>query len=83
MKILSIALIGAALVMSGAVSAADSAHAGQPARANEYYGLYQNPSQAIAPSADDNAAFDRSGTRGRETLGAGFSNPEGPGNVSD
>jgi hypothetical protein len=83
MRILSVALIGSALVVSGAVAATESLHAGQPASANQYYGLYHNPSQAIAPSADDSADFDRSGTRGRETLGAGFSNPEGPGNVSD
>ena len=83
MRILSIALIGSALAISGAVAATESTHAGQSASANQYYGLYQNPSLAIAPPADDSAAFDRSGTRGRETLGAGFSNPEGPGNVSD
>jgi hypothetical protein len=83
MKFFSVALIGSALVMSGAVAAKESPHAGQPANANQYYDLYQNPSQAIAPSGDDSVGFGRSGTRGREDLGAGVAHPEGPGNVSD
>ncbi len=82
MKIFGIALIGSALVMSGAVAAQET-HATQPAKANEYYGLYQNPSQAIAPSGTDSADFDHAGTRGREDAGAGVSHPEGPGNVAD
>jgi hypothetical protein len=82
MKFFSIALIGSALVMSGAVAAQET-RAKQPADANQYYGLYQNPSQAIAPTGDDSFDFGRSGTRGRENLGAGVSHPEGPGNVSD
>jgi|BarGraIncu00222A_1022003.scaffolds.fasta_scaffold149039_2 hypothetical protein len=82
MKIFSIALIGLALVMPGAVAAQET-HTTQPAKANEYYGLYQNPSQAIAPSGTDSADFDHAGTRGRGDVGAGVSHPEGPGNVAD
>jgi hypothetical protein len=83
MKILSIAPIGAALVMSGCVAAKET-HAGLPANANQFYGRYQSPWQdEIAPSAVDRADFDRLGTRGREDLGAGTFHPEGPGNVAD
>ena len=83
MKIFSIALIGSALVMSGAGAAKERPHDGQPANANQYYDLYQNPSQAITPSGDDNVAVGRSSAHGREDPGAGVSYPEGPGNVSD
>jgi hypothetical protein len=82
MRILSIGLISAALVISGAVAAQEN-RAKQPADPNQYYGLYHNPAQAIAPSENDNDAFDHAGTRGREGLGAETSGPEGPGNVSD
>ncbi|MGO9674063.1 MAG: hypothetical protein ACLPSF_07835 [Methylocella sp.] len=82
MKLFSIALIGSALVMSGAVAAKET-HASEPVNASQYYGLYQNPSQAIAPSGSDSADFAHSGTRGREDLGAGTFDPKGPGNVSD
>ena len=68
--------------MSGAV-AAKQLHPAQPADADQYYGLYQNPSQAIAPSAADSDDFAHSGTRGRADLGADVLNPEGPGNVVD
>jgi hypothetical protein len=81
MKILSIALLGAGLLMSGAVAAKDYRHAKQPANANQYYGLYRNPSDSLAPSRMDRANFDHSGTRGREGLGASPFHPEGPGNV--
>jgi hypothetical protein len=83
MKVLSIALIGSALVMSGAVAAKEPSHAKRPVNADKYYGLYQSPSQALAPSKADGADFDQSGTRGRENLAASPSHPEGPGNVAD
>jgi hypothetical protein len=76
MKILSIAFIGMALVMPGAVAAKEPSHDRQPANADQFYGLYQNPSQATG-------AFDHSGTRGREGRGASAFHPEGPGNVVD
>ncbi|WOJ88544.1 hypothetical protein RZS28_12010 [Methylocapsa polymorpha] len=80
MKILNIALISSTLLMSGAVAAKDYPHTKQPANADQYYGLYQNPSRAVAPPG---AAFDRSGTRGRQGFGGSPFHPEGPGNVAD
>jgi hypothetical protein len=75
-KILSIAFIGMALVMPGAVVAKDASHAAPPANADQYYGLYQNQSQAIG-------TFDHSGTIGRDGRGANPFHPDGPGNVVD
>jgi hypothetical protein len=83
MKILNIALISSALLMPGAVLAKDYPHAKQPAKADQYYGLYQSPVQVLAPSRADRADFDQSGTHGRLGLGASSFHPEGPGNVSD
>ncbi|WOJ90366.1 hypothetical protein RZS28_03450 [Methylocapsa polymorpha] len=48
-----------------------------------YYGAYQNAAPPPALSRWDRSRFDRSGTRGREGLGASPLRPEGPGNVSD
>jgi hypothetical protein len=50
---------------------------------HQFYGAYTNPAPQAAPSRWDRARFDRSGTRGREGLGASPLHPEGPGNVSD
>ena len=47
MKILSIALLGAGFLTPGAVAAKDYPNAKQPAKADHYYGLYQNPSQVV------------------------------------
>ncbi len=80
MKMLSIALLGSALLISFAAAAKDT-HEAQPASANQYYGLYQNPSHASG--ASDSGNFAHSGTRGREDLGAEDAHPEGPGNVTD
>jgi hypothetical protein len=82
MKALDI-LICSALVMSGPVAAKDQIRAGQRANADQYYGLYRNPSQAIVPTGDDSVDFGRSGIRRRADLGADVFHPEGPGNVSD
>lgn len=82
MKILAIALIGSALAISAA-AANDAPQASRPANAERYYGLYQNPSQALAAPGADDDAFDDSGTRGRQGLGASPFHPEGPGNVND
>ena len=55
---------------------------------NQYYGPYENngryvkPNPSLAPSRADRNAFFRSGTRGRQGLGASPIHPEGPGNVS-
>jgi hypothetical protein len=47
MKILSIALIGAALALPGCVAAQET-HAGPPGNAVQLYGRYQSPWQAIS-----------------------------------
>ncbi len=83
MKVLSIAVLGAGLLMCGAVVAKDYPHAKQPAKADHYYGVYQNPSEGFAPSTADPPEFDQSGARGRDGLGANPFHPEGPGNVED
>jgi hypothetical protein len=50
-----------------------------PSRAG-HAGTYLNPRKA--PSRWDRAHFHRSGTRGRQGLGASPLHPEGPGNVT-
>ena len=44
---------------------------------------FANQFQGLAPSRADRNQFDRSGTRGREGLGASPVHPEGAGNVSE
>jgi hypothetical protein len=83
MKFIAIALLGAGLLMPGAVAAKDYPPAKQPANANRYYGMYLDPSQGRAPSITDRRDFDHSGTRGRDGLGASPFHPEGPGDVED
>ncbi len=81
-KARKIGLAAIVLIASiGAVAAQDR----QPPRPDQYYGLYPNQDQdhGLALSRWDRARFDRSGTRGREGLGAAPIHPEGPGNVSD
>jgi hypothetical protein len=62
-----------------------TASAQQRLRASDYYGYYnQNAGGAGNPYADgDENRFDRSGSRGREYLGASPYHPEGPGNPTD
>jgi len=56
---------------------------------NQYYGPYEHngpfvkPNPGLARSRVDRNVFFRSGTRGRQGLGASPIHPEGPGNVSD
>jgi hypothetical protein len=83
MKILSIALLGAALFMSDAVAAKDGPYSKQPANADQYFGVYQSPSDPLARSNVDGADSGQSGTRGREGLGGDSFHPEGPGNVTN
>lgn len=52
-------------------------------RTEQFYSIYPSPNQVADPSRWDRARFNRSGTRGREGLGASARHPEGPGNVSD
>ncbi|PNE12460.1 MAG: hypothetical protein CR217_03600 [Beijerinckiaceae bacterium] len=53
-----------------------------PSRADQIYGADANPKPQLAPSRLDRALFHRSGTRGRQGLGASPLHPEGPGNVT-
>lgn len=79
----------AQLAASILVASVGTAAADERFPSNQYYGPYENngvkPNPGLAPSradADRNAFF-RSGTRGRNGLGASPIHPEGPGNVSD
>ncbi len=77
-------LAAAALAASaGAANALDHHPVKQPAKAKQYYGLYQNPVQALPLDQQDQILYHRSGTIGREDLGASPRHPEGEGNVSD
>jgi hypothetical protein len=55
---------------------------------DQYYGPHENngpfvkPSRGLAQSRQDRNDFNRSGTRGRQGLGASPIHPEGAGNVS-
>ena len=75
----------AALLMAsvGAAAAQASPPVQRPAKASQYYGLYEGSSGGLTPAQVDHRTFDRSGTRGREGLGDSPFHPEGPGNVAD
>ncbi len=76
-----LAVAGLASILAIGAAAAQQAY---PPRASQYYSYYdQGAGLGGAPSRADRANFDRSGTRGREGLGASPFHPEGPGNVSD
>lgn len=76
-------IIGLAAAALISLTGAASAQEGYPSRADRYYGVYAAPNPQNAPSRWDRLRFDRSGTRGREGLGASPMRPEGPGNVSN
>lgn len=82
MKVLKIALIGSALLVSGGAFAKDRPTAAPTPGVDQYYGVYHTPAAAASPTTDS-ADFDHSGTRGREDLGASPFNPEGPGNFEE
>jgi hypothetical protein len=71
----------AAATLAASIGIADAQNRRPPR--DQFYGAYTNPAPQTAPSRWDRARFDRSGTRGREGLGASPMHPEGPGNVSD
>lgn len=72
------------LVSIASIGAASAQQANSNTRAGQFYGFYQqNPAAMNTPARADRADFDRSGTRGREGLGASPYHPEGPGNVTD
>jgi hypothetical protein len=81
MKILTVAFIGSAILMSGLtsgpVAAKNYVHAELPAAADQYYNLHQDPSQAIAPPWSDR------GESARTAFGETTFHPEGPANVAD
>ncbi len=62
---------------------AASAQQAYPPRASQFYSYYDQGGPGLTPSRQDRADFDRSGTRGREGLGASPFHPEGPGNPTD
>ena len=73
----------ALLIASAGAAAAQAAPPHKPVKANQYYGLYEGSSGGLTPAQIDHRTFDRSGTRGREGLGASPLHPEGPGDVED
>ena len=79
-KALTVGLAAATLAASFGAASAQQLY---PAPADQVYGGSVTPNPQTAPSRWDRAHFDRSGTRGREGLGANPMRPEGPGNVSD
>jgi len=72
----------AATALAASIGAA-GAQQSYPVPADQSYGPSAIPNPQTAPSRWDRAHFDRSGTRGREGLGASPTRPEGPGNVSN
>jgi hypothetical protein len=81
------ATVGLAVATLAASIGAVGAQQSRPSRDDQFYGPYDgtnaSPAVQAAPSRWDRARFDRSGTRGREGLGASPRRPEGPGNVSN
>lgn len=76
-----IGMAAAALLAIGSVSYADDA---QPsARARQFKGLYEIAPTSLNSDQLAHRTFGRSGTSGREGLGANAFHPEGPGNFSD
>ena len=75
--------IGLAVAVLLALTGGATAQPRYHMRVDQFYSIYPSPNQSGAPSRWDRARFDRSGTRGRQGLGANPVRPEGPGNVSD
>jgi hypothetical protein len=67
--------------LAAAILAATMGIACAHSRAGQIYDGNANPKPQLAPSRWDRARFHRSGTRGRQGLGASPLHPEGPGNV--
>jgi len=77
------ATMGLAAVTLAASIGAVCAQPARLSRGEQFYGTSAAPNPQTVLSRWDRARFDRSGTRGREGLGASPMRPEGPGNVSD
>ncbi|MGH6835377.1 MAG: hypothetical protein ACREC9_07470 [Methylocella sp.] len=74
--------VGPAAAMVAATMGIACAEQHYPSRADQIYDDNANPKPQLAPSRWDRARFHRSGTRGRQGLGASPLHPEGPGNVT-
>jgi hypothetical protein len=74
-------MMGLAVVMSASLGTA-GAQALYPSSGGPYRNDRTNLNPQTAPSRWDRARFHRSGTRGRQGLGASPLRPEGPGNVT-
>ena len=75
-------IMGLAAAMLAATTGIACAQELYPSRADQIYDANANPKPQLAPSRLDRALFHRSGTRGRQGLGASPLHPEGPGNVT-
>jgi hypothetical protein len=75
-------MMGLAVVMSAASLGTAGAQALYPSPGERYRNDSTNLNPQTAPSRWDRARFHRSGTRGRQGLGASPLRPEGPGNVT-
>jgi hypothetical protein len=75
-------MMGLAAVMLAATTGIACAQQHRPSRADQIYDANAKPQPQLAPSRLDRARFHRSGTRGRQGLGASPLHPEGPGNVT-
>jgi hypothetical protein len=71
-------MMGLAAAMLAATMGIACAHS----RGNQIYDANAKPKPQLAPSRWDRARFNRSGTRGRQGLGASPLHPEGPGNMT-
>jgi hypothetical protein len=75
-------IMGLAAVMFAATMGIARAQERYPSRAGQHYDANAKPDPQLAPSRRDRARFHRSGTRGRQGLGASPLHPEGPGNTT-
>ena len=74
--------MGLAAAMLAAAIGIASAQELYPSSAGQQYYANAKPDPQLAPSRRDRARFNRSGTRGRQGLGASPLHPEGPGNAT-
>ncbi|MGH6837885.1 MAG: hypothetical protein ACREDT_03635 [Methylocella sp.] len=73
-------IMGLAAAMLAAAAGIAGGQELYPSRADQIYGANAKLKPQLAPSRRDRARFNRSGTRGRQGLGASPLHPEGPGN---
>ncbi len=75
-------MMGLAAAMLAATMRIVRAQELYPSRVERYRNAETNRNPQLPPSRWDRARFHRSGTRGRQGLGASPLHPEGPGNVT-